>query len=59
MKATAAYALAFSLVSGAFAAPKLVQRDAGFEDGQPISEDGKGGPILGKPHVLHLRAQYL
>jgi len=32
----------------AFAAPSLEKRDAGFADGQPISADGKGGPILGK-----------
>jgi hypothetical protein len=27
--------------------PFLAKRDAGFAQGEPISADGKGGPILG------------
>lgn len=46
MKATSVLAL---LGAGqAFAAPPVEKRDAGFADGQPISADGKGGPILGE-----------
>jgi hypothetical protein len=41
--------LGFALVSGALAAPSNSKRDDGkFDEGQPISADGKGGPILGK-----------
>jgi hypothetical protein len=37
-------ALLLGTVQGA---PSLVKRDAGFAQGEPISADGKGGPILG------------
>lgn len=40
-----------SLVASALAAPSIQPRDGGgdqFANGQPISKDGKGGPINGK-----------
>lgn len=52
MKATAVLAL---LSAGyALAAPQVEKRDSGFADGQPISSDGKGGPILGES-ILNLQ----
>ncbi|KAL2208238.1 putative oxalate decarboxylase oxdC [Sarocladium strictum] len=41
-------ALSFALASGVIAAPPNVKRDdSKFDEGQPISADGKGGPISG------------
>ncbi|KAK0382724.1 hypothetical protein NLU13_9820 [Sarocladium strictum] len=41
--------MGFALASGALSAPSNTKRtdDAKFDQGQPISADGKGGPILG------------
>lgn len=40
---------ALSLLPGALSAPSVNKRDeAKFDEGQPISADGKGGPILGE-----------
>ena len=50
MRATSALVLGLSLVGSALGAPsKLAERDGEgeFENGQPISGDGKGAPILG------------
>ena len=50
MKASILSALALTLTGQALAAPQVVkqQGDGEFENGQPISGDGKGAPILGK-----------
>ena len=44
------------LAASATALPNLQKRQSGqaqFEQGQPISADGKGGPILGMVHSVH------
>ncbi|CAI6092695.1 unnamed protein product [Clonostachys chloroleuca] len=48
MKASLLSALALSFATQVLGAPNVVARDnSGFDKGQPISSDGKGGPILG------------
>lgn len=48
MKASLLSLLTLSLVGDVFAAPQLAKRDDGkFDEGQPISGDGKGAPIFG------------
>jgi hypothetical protein len=50
MKATLLSLLALSAVGQVAGAPQAVKRDDGgkFEEGQPISGDGKGAPIFGE-----------
>ncbi len=50
MRASVLSILALSLVGDVLAAPKITKQDgeAKFKDGQPISADGKGAPILGQ-----------
>lgn len=58
MKASVLCLLASSLgSSGVLGAPSLVQRDGDgeFDQGQPISGDGKGAPIFGQS-LPHLKA---
>lgn len=38
------------LIVSANALPNIQKRDAQFAQGEPISADGKGGPILGMMH---------
>jgi hypothetical protein len=35
------------VLGGTNALPSFVKRDAGFAQGEPISADGKGAPLLG------------
>lgn len=49
MKTSVLAAAALSLAGNVFAAPQLTARDEGqFDEGQPISGDGKGAEILGE-----------
>ena len=49
MKASVLSLLTFSLAGEVLGAPQLARRDGGkFDEGQPISGDGKGAPIFGK-----------
>lgn len=50
MKASILSSLALAFTSQVLAAPQVTKQDGDgeFENGQPISGDGKGGPILGK-----------
>jgi hypothetical protein len=43
------------VAASASALPNLKKRDAQFTQGQPISADGKGGPILGMFHDCAVR----
>jgi len=49
MKSSILAAIALSLAGNVLAAPQLTARDEGeFDEGQPISGDGKGAKILGQ-----------
>lgn len=56
MKAAAFSFAALSLIGSVLGAPHLDKRDddGQFDEGQPISGDGLGAPILGK-HTLLLK----
>jgi hypothetical protein len=44
--------IAAALIGAAGAVPSVEKRAAGFAQGQPISADGKGGPLLGMYHDI-------